>query len=193
MKKLIAIAALSAAASIATPASAAVSFCSPGPVSNFSTDGCVASGNDNLASVENALAAALGVNVSSLDLSLYGKSDDNPALFTFSSPQVGGGFNVKSVDWSVIDGTLIKYVTVKGANSFKLYEIAGAGASSGVDFSTLGILNGGGNQPDISHLSFWTVPGTTAVPEPATWAMMIAGFGFAGGLMRRRAAKVSFA
>ncbi len=27
----------------------------------------------------------------------------------------------------------------------------------------------------------------TAVPEPATWAMMIAGFGLAGGAMRRRA------
>jgi hypothetical protein len=31
------------------------------------------------------------------------------------------------------------------------------------------------------------------VPEPATWAMMMAGLGLAGGLMRRRATKVSFA
>lgn len=32
-----------------------------------------------------------------------------------------------------------------------------------------------------------------AVPEPATWAMMIAGFGLAGAAMRRRATKVAFA
>ena len=31
-----------------------------------------------------------------------------------------------------------------------------------------------------------------AVPEPATWAMMIAGFGLAGAAMRRRAPKVSY-
>lgn len=32
-----------------------------------------------------------------------------------------------------------------------------------------------------------------AVPEPATWAMMIGGLGLVGGAMRRRAVKVSFA
>lgn len=34
------------------------------------------------------------------------------------------------------------------------------------------------------------VPG--AVPEPATWAMMVAGFGMIGGALRRRKAVVSF-
>ena len=33
----------------------------------------------------------------------------------------------------------------------------------------------------------------TAVPEPATWAMMIAGFGLVGGTMRRRSNKIAFA
>ncbi len=32
-----------------------------------------------------------------------------------------------------------------------------------------------------------------AVPEPATWAMMIGGFAFAGAAMRRRRASVAFA
>jgi hypothetical protein len=37
-------------------------------------------------------------------------------------------------------------------------------------------------------------PNATAVPEPASWAMMIAGFGLVGGAMRRRSATtVSFA
>lgn len=32
-----------------------------------------------------------------------------------------------------------------------------------------------------------------AVPEPASWTLMIGGFGLAGGMMRRRATKVAFA
>jgi spore maturation protein SpmB len=32
-----------------------------------------------------------------------------------------------------------------------------------------------------------------AVPEPASWAMMLAGFGLIGGMMRRRSVKVAFA
>lgn len=35
-------------------------------------------------------------------------------------------------------------------------------------------------------LSFATYVNTPAVPEPATWAMLIAGFGAVGGAMRRR-------
>ena len=37
-----------------------------------------------------------------------------------------------------------------------------------------------------------TVP-LGAVPEPASWAMMIGGIGFVGGAMRRRTTKVAFA
>ena len=33
--------------------------------------------------------------------------------------------------------------------------------------------------------------GTGAVPEPATWAMMIAGFGLVGGAMRRRKTRIA--
>jgi hypothetical protein len=35
--------------------------------------------------------------------------------------------------------------------------------------------------------------GVGGVPEPATWAMMIAGFGFVGGAMRRRQSAVGYA
>lgn len=38
-------------------------------------------------------------------------------------------------------------------------------------------------QPGYSHITFFN-SGTTAVPEPATWAMMLLGFGFVGGAMR---------
>jgi len=38
-----------------------------------------------------------------------------------------------------------------------------------------------------------TPVGVSSVPEPASWAMMIGGFGVIGGAMRRRRTKVSFA
>lgn len=38
----------------------------------------------------------------------------------------------------------------------------------------------------------YTVAATPAIPEPATWAMMIAGFGLAGAALRRSVTRVSF-
>jgi len=47
------------------------------------------------------------------------------------------------------------------------------------------------NQSDLyAEIAFFYTP-TSAVPEPATWAMMIIGFGAIGGAMRRRRANVS--
>ncbi len=52
---------------------------------------------------------------------------------------------------------------------------------SGIPFSTVVQFNSG-------PVVLATAPGGPgAVPEPASWAMMIAGFGLAGGAMRRRA------
>jgi hypothetical protein len=48
-------------------------------------------------------------------------------------------------------------------------------------------FNGG-----IDNLSFSLNEPLGAVPEPATWLMMIAGFGLVGAGMRRRATKVAF-
>lgn len=57
------------------------------------------------------------------------------------------------------------------------FRAAGAGWQGGTDESW-GI--------DNLSLSYSPITGN-AVPEPATWAMMIAGFGLVGGAMRRRA------
>ncbi len=46
----------------------------------------------------------------------------------------------------------------------------------------------GNNDPLIDGVSFEQIAVGGAVPEPATWAMMIVGFGAVGGMMRRRAA-----
>jgi hypothetical protein len=44
---------------------------------------------------------------------------------------------------------------------------------------------------DDLHFRFGGAP--AAVPEPASWAMMIAGFGFTGAAMRRRRRRIAFA
>lgn len=182
--KLFAITAACAAFTFANPANAAVVPCTDGPVIDLVANQCIypnpPSGNDPQNLVELAIFEATGINVS---LTLYGKSDDNPGLFSFT-PDINGG-EYLTTDWSVLDGTLIKYISVKtGDDDFKVYELAGLGASSGT-VNTVGLAVGrNNNQPAISHLSFWTVE--TAVPEPSTWAMMLLGFGAIGWGMRRR-------
>lgn len=182
----------------AAPASGAVVlYCSSGPGINLVTDGCVSGtssaypgggdgvysnsgGGDPLAAVQAAIASATGA--APVGLSLYGKSDGNAGLFSLTgvSPAAQSG------TWNVLDDSiLIKYITVKAANSFALYELSGQGSNSGV-FTTLGLLNNGGKQPVVSHISFWQAGGAPAVPEPATWAMMIFGFAGVGFSMRRR-------
>jgi len=49
-----------------------------------------------------------------------------------------------------------------------------------------GYLSAGSNSTAFTLLS-------SGVPEPASWAMMLGGFGLVGGAMRRRRASVSFA
>ena len=91
-------------------------------------------------------------------------------------------------------------------SSLRLSEL---GAATRTPFTAAEVRNAAGDLIDSAVLpsSPWNVPGTTsqqargilynfsiigpittvaAVPEPATWAMMIAGFGMIGGRMRRR-------
>jgi hypothetical protein len=79
----------------------------------------------------------------------------------------------------------------------------GGGLNSLINFSILatgtyfGAVRGFGNSVYDYNLSITgltaTPVGGGGVPEPATWAMMIIGFGLVGGAMRRRATRVSYA
>jgi len=64
--------------------------------------------------------------------------------------------------------------TLANTGTFRVQNYTGAPASP---FS----ING-----DVS------LAATPAVPEPATWAMMITGFGLVGGAMRRRSARIAY-
>lgn len=46
---------------------------------------------------------------------------------------------------------------------------------------------------DVAYFRWYTADALPAVPEPASWAMMILGFGLVGAAMRKRKANVAYA
>ena len=76
---------------------------------------------------------------------------------------------------------VIHYFAIFQANKTFLYYDAAPITSGTIALSTLFP-----NNPGWSHITFFDT-GASAVPEPATWAMMIGGFGAMGFALRRRA------
>jgi hypothetical protein len=86
-------------------------------------------------------------------------------------------------DLSVAAGINLSYFAVKAGNDFILYQYIGQ-----TSFTTDGLQSGRShNLPGLSHAVFFGTAG--GVPEPATWAMMLLGFGMMGASVRRRRAK----
>lgn len=111
---------------------------------------------------------------------------------------LGGVFNFNSFDLSTQNGTG-EYQVEGFFNGSSVFSLVGSLSPGG--FQTISGLAG-----NIDQLNFiLTANGTSvnldnidvsaAVPEPATWAFMILGFGAIGGALRRRKTnvKVSYA
>jgi hypothetical protein len=166
------------------PAGATLVLCSSGPGIDLVNNGCYVPGNDNQTAVYNAILQATGT--APVNLALYGKSDANPSLFSFTPSNPSGAL---SGTWNIVDGTLIAYLTVKAGPQFALYQLSSP-ASSGT-WTTAGLLVGKGNQPGLSHLSFWTAELTpmavAPIPEPATYALVGSGLLVLAWRLRRRA------
>ena len=64
------------------------------------------------------------------------------------------------------------------------FSYAGGESALGINYPPYGTV---WNDPGVTY-AFQTYVGSTAaaVPEPATWAMMLAGFATAGAALRRR-------
>ena len=87
--------------------------------------------------------------------------------------------------------------TVNGSNILKATGYAAAGTVSlrfAADYNCPDCWGDWfGGYVQVTKATLPMPPATGVVPEPATWAMMIAGMGLVGALMRRRRANVRFA
>lgn len=145
--------------------------------------GCLFNGNindnpnaGNVNSYKNAEAAYNAVRDPDILLNLITSTDPSDSLPPFSDFGTITGAGTTSGTWS-LPNYVVNYIAVKAANQFVLYQIDPA-SSGKWDTSD---IPGGHN---LSHMLFF---GTfSGVPEPATWGLMILGFGLVGGAMRRR-------
>ncbi len=92
----------------------------------------------------------------------------------------GGGSG--SGTWN-LPAFLVDFVAVKASSQFVLYQLDSPASSGFWDTFDIPFQN---NPHDISHLVFFGTEQMAAVPEPATWAFMIFGFGAIGGALRRQ-------
>lgn len=84
-----------------------------------------------------------------------------------------------------LSGFKVHDVSTTAQTSFAWFTFAIGGNYDGPE-----CFNCGGN-PGFEGVTGQAGPGGPGVPEPATWAMMIIGFGAAGSMIRRRKAVVA--
>lgn len=192
---------LAASLAFATPASATSTVAVNGACSNM-TDGvassCHFSGNITTGTngagdyrlTENAYnnvyapAHNYPANLNLTPLAEFdpGNANQTSGGITFSSGSLSGTF-------TLAPGVDLGYYAVKAGNQFVLYEFTGTGTGP-FNWSTADLKVGNGQQPGLSHIVFFGSVGN-AVPEPATWAMMLLGIGMIGSGARRRRQKQS--
>ena len=156
----------------------AVSIVPTACVSVTDSAGCLFNGNvlgHNVPDIQNTYNLYNdGVPSAQPDITLsflFNTEDPWPGTLTFDDASQTSG------TWS-LPGYYVKFLAVKASNHFVLYELPSA-VSSGT-WNTFGIPHDG-TPFALSHLVFMG-----SVPEPASWAMLIAGFGLVGAVSRRR-------
>ena len=101
-----------------------------------------------------------------------------------------GSLAATSGVFSLPDGGLFDFYALKAGEFFILYQIE---LTDSVAWNTdPQLLNDNGRPQDASHIVAYR-SALPPIPEPATWAMMIAGFASIGLTLRRRKQTISFA
>ena len=107
----------------------------------------------------------------------HDEGDNGVGAFITLTKAGGGTFNLASFDYATYSNLSINGVALEGAGTF----VANYQGVSSVTFSSSGYSS---NQLD-------NISVTAGVPEPASWALMIGGFGMTGFAMRRRPTAVT--
>jgi len=110
-------------------------------------------------------------------------ADNEPGAYVTLTKVGGGSFDLTSFDFfSYSDFS----VSATGYDTLNYYGTGGTVNPGFLNVSSVTFYGSGSQQLDNI-----TVNG--GVPEPASWAMMLGGFGLVGGAMRSRRKSVSFA
>ena len=137
------------------------------------------------------------VACSAVDGNVLSNSPTDRALQVSALNNLGYAFNsstFNSLEKIAVSGTSVNFatplngVTIVGihfgngsaiGNTTAFYKF---NAGTNLDSFTLNLTSSSG-------AVLYSTQAVTSVPEPATWALMIGGFGLAGGMLRRRSTR----
>lgn len=122
--------------------------------------------------------------------SLYGPFNSSNLTFTLDLNNNGSSvFNFSEATGTCCAHIGTNTVALPTGLVFDEWELAVAITTTGATGPAISLLPWPGLAPEVYSPSVLSYSG--AVPEPASWAMMIAGFGLTGAAMRRRRVAVA--
>jgi hypothetical protein len=204
MSKSFALAVASAAFVFAASSAQAATVLTVGPSDLCSTSGCFGDGNRSFKQTFSTSGGSVDVSALKLFRGIVGDMAGYAVRISFTladGTEVGswGSYTLAALggDFVTIAGKAFTWNGGDGDLVLKLDLIAPGKGGGGGGFSAFG--GGGGGflsapmqGPPMINVAGPLVPpdrdalAAVVVPEPATWALMITGFGFAGASLRRR-------
>lgn len=117
--------------------------------------------------------------------SIFGSFEYDADTNTFSniSLKTGSNFRTLEIDKANSNATAMNFFLPPVGGSAGRLNFASALTDAG---GTVALTSGNFNSWTLRPGQFISAPVTTAVPEPASWALMIGGFALTGATMRRR-------
>ncbi|MEG3122328.1 FxDxF family PEP-CTERM protein [Sphingomonas sp. GB1N7] len=182
MKKFLLAAVASTVAFAAAPSAQAAQFLTiTGPSGTYGDDAVTCANNGVFCSFTRTFTftTPVGYNLASSDISSLLTGNNMATNIDFTTVTLNGvNFNNLSSGVQEFRNLLNQTLVAGGVNTlFVSGNVGAAGSTEPADASFSG------------NLSFATV--TAAVPEPATWGLMVVGFGMIGSAARGRKAKTT--
>ncbi len=115
---------------------------------------------------------------------------DSDATIGFGNTDVPYLTSLDLDTWSQVNALFTPFADNYGDQSDAVRDINPGDASGNLLFIGAGLFS---ELNKIDNFKIATLTAAPAVPEPASWALMIGGFALAGAAMRRRSARVVFA